>query len=214
MKSIKFICKIAIGIFLAMLTFSGCDSWRAKVVQIDQESKDYCLFGEGSYWVYQDSVTNNTDSVLLLQSLLECKEEGGEWGHNFIIEYYYANYCHYLSDTSISVSYRLDPSRVYFFLVIVFSSEVQNIEKNTILIPYERFTDYYLSSYNIGENIFNNVKIFIEKNIIIGGYLSNYSIKSYWAKHIGLIRYEIYNSDNEILNTYNLIRYNVKPYKP
>ena len=73
----------------------------------------------------------------------------------------------------------------------------------------------YLPSYSIEENNFDNVRIVWQKHPIRhhgAYYTTDYYIRSYWVKNIGLIRYEIYNPNNEILNTYNLIKYNVKPY--
>jgi hypothetical protein len=183
--------------------FNGCRSYSYEY--INQEVKDYFTFKERSYWIYQDSVTNNIDSVVLIQSLFKFIEDDGEWGHIFMVETYESKYCHYLSDTSIFLSYLLN-FWDYRFPTISFNSGIQDVEKNRILwFSYYNSTDY-LHSYNIGENIFDNVKI--QKNTPI----RDYSTKSYWVKNIGLIRYEIYNSNDEIINTYNLIKYNVKPY--
>lgn len=60
MNRIKlFLIIIAIAFF-----YYGCDS-SGKTIHIDQETKDYCLFKQGSYWVYQDSATLETDSIVI-----------------------------------------------------------------------------------------------------------------------------------------------------
>jgi hypothetical protein len=201
-----------IGLLILMI-FSSCVT-RYSYEYIDQETKDYCMFKKGSYWIYQDSVTNNIDSVLLVQSFLESAERNGEYGHIFIVEFYTGELCHYLSDTSMSLFYNLHPSKKCCFPIIAFHSNIPDTEKNiTFCFSFENFAYSNLISYNIGSNIFNNVKINWKNNILINGFVSNYHVKYYWVKNIGIIRYEIYNSNNEIVNTYNLIRYNVKPYK-
>lgn len=192
------------AVILVGIVLNAC--WKPKYdeVFIGQESRDFYIFKEGSYWIYQDSITNNTDSVILLQpSLGFLKVKGGQ-----IIEIYESTYCHCLSDTSIFLSYHLDPWGCYFPAVF-FNAGVHDFEK----IHISTYGTSYLHSCNIGENIFNNVKVIWQKDGFSNDFLSDYSIQSYWVKNIGLIRYEIYNPDNEILNTYNLVKYNVKPYK-
>ena len=214
MKNSRFIYN-AVAVLVVGILLNACIKPTYSYEYIDQETKDFCVFGKGSYWIYQDSITNNLDSVMLMQSLLKTVEDHGEWGHTEIIECYESEYCHYLSDTSIFFSHYIDSHKGTYFSIIDFGSGIQDIEKNVALcIPIGRSSiGYYLLSYGIGENIFSNVNVLVEKKIIIDGFASHYSIQSYWVKNIGLIRYEIYNPDNEILNTYNLIKYNVKPYK-
>ena len=199
-------------VILLGILLNACFKPRYEYVYIDQEIKDYCIFNESSYWIYQDSITNNVDSVVLMQSSLEFVKRSGEWGNNRILESYKSEYCHYLSDTSMVFSNNY--SDEVLFPIVVFDSEIQNREKNIILrvSPGGIYsTSYYLPSYNIKENIFNEVKVLLANNVIRGE-ISDYSIKCYWVRSIGLIRYELYNSNEEILNTYNLVKYNVKPY--
>ena len=212
-KKIRFLNALVTAV-LASILLNACFKPTYDYVYIDQEVKDYCVFGEGSYWIYQDSITNNLDSVMLMQSLLKMVEEHrGEWlAHNFMVEYHESKYWHYLSDTSVFLSSYPEP----YLPIIIFNSGIQDCEKNIILriSPIDIYApSSNLTSYTIGENIFNDVKILFGKDVIrreISGFCS---AKFYWTKNIGLIRYEIYNSNDEILNTYNLIKYNVKPYK-
>ena len=217
MRKIRFIYKTVAIVFLGIL-LSACWKPTYDEVYIDQESRDYYMFKEGSYWIYQDSITNNTDSVVLMQTLLEYIEKHeGEWKGVIRKKEFYTGECyHYLSDTTISRSYRIDPEVVSCFPIIVFNSGIQDLEKNIGLcvsaIDRHARTSY-LPSYSIEENIFNDVKIVWQKYPIRhpgSYYTTDYYIRSYWVKNIGLIRYELYNSNNEILNTYNLIKYNVK----
>jgi len=63
----KFICiLITTNILLMLLLSFSCSSWKTNLkANIDQESKDYCLFAKDSYWVYQDSATLVTDKVFI-----------------------------------------------------------------------------------------------------------------------------------------------------
>ena len=209
MKTTKFIYKICAILILCALV-NAC--WKPTYWYEYIEEKEYCVFKEGSYWIYQDSITNNMDSVALMQSLLEIREINGELKFREVIEFYTGEYCHYLSDTSIFLPYELQGGTSGGLFVIAFNSGIKDAEKNMILsVPFDPGGNF-LFSYNIGENTFYDVRIFTKKNAIRD--FPDYSIKGYWAKNIGLIRYEIYNSDNKILNAYNLIKYNIKPYKP
>jgi len=177
---------------------------------IDQETKDYCVFKEGGYWIYQDSVMNGIDSVVLIESLHEYVDEPGViWGRRNMVETYKNKYCHYFEDTSIILKYNL---HVHFgrggynieneFPIIAFNSDILY---RILYIFFEGNIQYSIIEYWIEENIFYDVRVF-EYYPTIARKLH----KTYWAKNIGLIRYEIYNSENEIINTYNLIRYKVE----
>ena len=205
------------AVLLLGILLNACWKPKYEYEYISQEAKDYCMFEEGSYWIYQDSVTSNVDSVILTKTLLEYQEKAWEMNFHTITECYNGDYYHYLSDTSIFLSDRIDPWGGGF-LAISFNLGVQDLEKNMILgvSAIDRYAQTsYLPSYSIEENNFDNVKIVWQKYPIRhpgAYYTSDYHIRSYWVKNIGLIRYEIYNPNNEILNTYNLIKYNVKPY--
>jgi len=180
MKRIKLFYRAGTLLILSIL-LNAC--WKSYSYEyIDQETKDYCIFQKDSYWIYQDSITHNIDSVIIRQSLLECVEKSGEWGHVFIIEVYESEYCHYLLDTSVFVPYVLDPYG-RLFPTMIFNSGIQDLGKNIILYtPYIYPTNSFLLSYNIGENVFNNIKVLLNK-LIINGFVSDYFIKCYWATH-------------------------------
>ena len=216
MKNIRFYL-LGTVVFLGIL-LDACFKPIYEDVYIGQEARDYYMFKEGSYWIYQDSITNNTDSVVLMQTLLEYVEKHeGEWKGVIRKKEFYTGECyHYLSDTTISRSYRIEQELSTCFPIIVFNLGIQYLEKNIDLCIFvaDRYAQTsHLPSYSIGKNIFNDVRVIWTKNIIIEGKISDYSIKCYWVRSIGLIRYELYNSNEEILNTYNLVKYNVKPYK-
>jgi hypothetical protein len=174
--------------------FYGCWTCKTTYEYIPQEIKDYSLFKEGSYWIYEDSVTNSIDSVVLEQSLIEYLDASEESCELF--ESYTGKYCHHLSDTLIFLNLDLQPNFTSTFHVVAFDS-INFSQYGTLKIPWWNF-QYSVIEYWIGETVFNDVQI--KENSIF---------KAYWVKHIGLIRYEIYNDNNEILNTYNLIRYNI-----
>ena len=185
----------------AVYLLQGCFEHKTEYFYLDQEVKDYYVFKEGCYWIYQDSATNSTDSVVLKQVAHDFEKRRNNFGNiMYLYETYKNNYHHYLYDTSVVFTHSVAfdrPVRVDPFQMIAFSFENSNIVTNRIFgIPFKNIK-YSLIEYSILENTFNNV--------MVGGD----TVKSYWAKNIGLIRYEIYSSDTTILNTYNLIKYNV-----
>ena len=64
---IKTFHKTCLILCISITLFTGCDSWKTDLkADIDQESKDYCLFAQGSYWLYQDSATLKIDSTVVV----------------------------------------------------------------------------------------------------------------------------------------------------
>ena len=195
----------------AVYLLQGCFNHKTEYSYLDQEVKDYYVFKEDSYWIYQDSLTNSTDSVVLKQVVHDFEKKRNRMGNiTFLHETYRQEYCHYLSDTSFILSSFLVSYSGLSFPAIAFNLENHNTHYRILYFCYAAIQ--YPIEYCIGEHIFYNVINFEHSTT----YLLNDSIwlnnknKSYWAKNVGLIRYEIYSSDTTtILNTYNLIKYNV-----
>ena len=211
MKKIKLIYKISIVLLLS-ISLSAC--FKPKEILIDQESKDYCLFGEGSYWIYQDSATLKVNNIVIDMPIIhEFIPFGGYNG-----EVYSTNISLYshndVRSLEVSLTTKFADPKLLKPSVLWLSKESLNnwgfyyhsgeIEKH---IPYVRPNTLILiekkDNYSINGVKYSNIKIFESS------YLEERK-RCYWAKHIGLIRTEIYKNDSVIVK--NLIRYNVKPY--
>ncbi len=174
-------------------------------IKIDQESKDYCLFAPGSYWIYQDSATLKEDSVAI-------------------------NSISYMFTRSVESGYDCEQyrfgvySNVPFLDVRLTTGDADGsllkpciLSTGTLGVKYHNgevgecfnYPDLVLlerkNSCILNETTYIDVKIFKDPNT----YTETEKI-IYWAKHIGLIREEIYTNDS--ITVKNLIKYNVKPY--
>ena len=193
MKTTKFIYKISIILILCALV-NAC--WKPVNVKIDQETKDYCLFAEGSYWIYQDSVTLKIDSVFIKSEPEHMLSSRGE-------------------------QYRLGiSSSLQDTLIFDIRLTTAHTENNVILMDH--FDKTYYHDGTIGDNVRLLVLSEIRNNYILNGItyskvkIFKFSDKEiekvfYWVQYIGLIREETYINDTAIVR--NLLKYNVKPYK-
>jgi hypothetical protein len=200
---------LSAAIFIASAClFYGCP--KTYEYFIDQETKDYCLFGENSYWIFQDSATLRIDSIVIDNPILYELQEGKGYSKSFI-ESYVTLISSYSQGNVISVmaglstGYRCDYSPLSV-CYLVFDVAYHNGKINEICY-YQRNCVLFDEIENclLDESCYSNVKIFINRD-------SEKSYKLfYWAKNVGLIRTEIYGNDSVVVK--NLIRYNVKPYK-
>ena len=82
MKTIKLIYKLGIVLLLSGCLNIACElKWKPEAY-LDQESKDYCLYAKGSYWIYQDSVSHSLDSITINNVDYEFRSRG-EGGHKY-----------------------------------------------------------------------------------------------------------------------------------
>jgi len=65
MKTIKLIYTLGIILLLSGCLNIACFVKKDTKICIDQESKDYCVYDEGSYWIYQDSASHAVDSSVI-----------------------------------------------------------------------------------------------------------------------------------------------------
>ena len=224
MKKNKLFYKTATLLLLAGLFYS-CDLiFKSHDVLIDQETKDYCLFGKDSYWIYQDSATLKTNNIVLETPTV----------HEFI-SFGGGDNCYNGETFSTNISSYLQDSIFSFRVILTATFANPDIVRPCVLLLQSENSprwagEPYYSNGEIDEFFFNannidvnNMTLFDKKDSasINGVTYSNVKIFEfnylekkriyYWAKYIGLIREEIYENDNVIVK--NLIRYNVKPYK-
>ena len=181
---------------------------------IDQETKDYCLFAEGSYWIYQDSTTHAIDSVIINSIRYEIYHSEGDGSElenyfTYLSLYSQDNMRNFRVSLGAHFSERNNSSscRLYFDYDVIYHNgkinENSYEHRNTILI--DKKDNYSINSVN-----YANVKVFKYSQ-------SGSERLFYSAKHVGMIRNEIKfksiytGADTSIVK--NLIKYNVNPYK-
>jgi len=193
-------------VFLLNICFITCIN-PDRYIYIDQETKDYCLFGQGSYWIYQDSATLEIDSVVINNPIIYELDKSKGYSTEFN-ENYQTNILSYSVDSAYSIitglhsGYTCNKSDLFSCLwgyhVIYHNGKINTTceyYRNTILIDKK-------DNYSINGVDYSNVKIF--KSSEYGEQLF------YWSKHVGLIRTEKHK--NNSITVKNLIKYNVKPY--
>lgn len=211
MKNMKLVYKTII-IFMLCECLNACSLLTDTIeVKVDQKTKDYCLFAEYSYWIYQDSATLTMDSVVIDKPIeYDFSQQGWEYGGGDYLESYTTFFSLYSQDTiyslriDLSTGYKCDNSYLYtcsFGWDIIYHNGKINktceYYRNTILIDKK-------DSYSINGITYSDVKIF-KKDIP-----QKENKIYYFAKHVGLIREETYKNDNIAVK--NLIKYNIKPY--
>jgi len=215
MKNSRFIYS-AVAVLVVGILLSTCKNPDV-YVSIDQETKDYCLFGQGSYWIYQDSATFKNDSIII-ENPIDYEQRSFGGGDNcYTGETYSTRILFYSQDSTYNFIISLT-SRVDDYLPEGISVLCNDLKWGHATALYyhsgkvmESFPDGRKSlnllekkdNYSINGVAYSNVKIF-EHN-----YLEEKRLY-YWAKNIGLIRTEIHKEDSIIVK--NLIRYNIKPY--
>ncbi|MDR1345586.1 MAG: hypothetical protein LBK03_02650 [Bacteroidales bacterium] len=201
MKKKKQILFLAIAISTALLA-ARCA--KPAKCYLDQETKDYLLFDVGSYWIFQDSATLKTDSIVITDIRYHITHAVSEGGNE--IEAYSIDYACFYEDTNVLITgnlysgcgtdnFKVDFLRNYFAYV---SGNVGYIGAG---VGYEN----YYHSYMAGNCMYNDVKQFGSFSMQQGQ-----THKIFFARHIGFIRDKTVT--DTIPFTSNLIRYNVKPY--
>jgi hypothetical protein len=222
MKLIKLISKLTIGIII--LLYSACN--KVFDADIDQESKDYCLFGQDSYWVYQNSTTFETDTVVI--SDVSYKKTGNLclWEEYTMITRCFLNSHNniYYSGSYVLTSQYSDYTNVKYgniHIQLICRNKIDEIYFDSM---YKDYTNYRNGSFRYNyydginyENYYENYQVenkaFSKVKVFLSPFSQSYQIRTYWAKNVGIIRTEYIGEDGNTFAVRNLIKYNVKPYK-
>jgi len=205
MKKIKSIYKIIL-ILLLSGSLNAC-GWlftsKPTYEYVDQETKDYCLFEQGSYWIYQNSAILTIDSVVIDEPISYRITYASNHSES---DSYSTGISLYSQKGTFKYRAGLSPYNRDISTLSINHSMMYHSGK--ILVSYRYLKDYVLllekkDNYLINGVSYSDVKIF-----------KNYEDNKvcYWAKHVGLICLEVYKNDS-VVYARNLIRYNVKPYK-
>ncbi len=227
-----------------MLLFVGCDT-NPDPLKIDEGSKAYCLFNEGTFWVYEDSVTSQRDSVVVVSNPVKIwsrnqNHEGYEMKlHTYTqtdtLESFLIIMPMYIDGSSehdssftyayYSVPYLLNSNPfeyVYydmgnFFRAGYLGGNIQ-IECEYFIYSFYRDPCFSINSRIVSIrllNSFNNYQGINTSNVNLIGLDQYFSVedsvkhetKSYWAKNIGLIRFEAETDSMHIVT--KLVNYNI-----
>jgi hypothetical protein len=194
--------------FIAGTSHYGCKDRELRTDYIDQTLKEYCLYQEGSYWIYQNS-TGDIDSLYLYQREDHIVEDDDRNYESIDLRY---NSSYYPSDffgmasspfvgggghlSEYWNSAYLTPMGGFF----IFSQAIDTpgLETEVLAGTEEKYTAYYEITL-IGDSTYKNVR---QYDFNMGNLLSRRTI--YWAKGIGRVKY--IDGDSTV---WNLIKYNV-----
>jgi hypothetical protein len=206
MKNISKQCLIIT--LIASTSLSGCKDRELHTDYIDQKLKEYCLFQEGSYWVYQNS-NGDIDSLYLYQRKNNIVEDDDRNYESIDLQFTTSYYPSDIFGMAASPflgggghlseywnSAYLTPMGGFFF----FSQPIDTPGLTTEVLAgtEETYTAYY-ESLIIGDSTYKEVR---QYDFNMGNLLSRKTI--YWAKGLGRVKY--IDADGTV---WNLISYQV-----
>lgn len=174
-----------------LLVFSNCKRQpkESDIIHLPQEIYDYVMFPVGSYWVYQDSISGVKDSLSLdFQQVIEKQTSNLDAYYDRLEQTFTSSIRgNIYSSAYLSVK---DPA-VYEYCNSIgsFSAPTENV----IMLGGNVSSSDSLTINNI---TFFNIKMFTSGN-------GSVTVRSFWAYHIGLIRYE----NSEDTTVYNIVNY-------
>ena len=165
---------------------SDCDRDNRPTYYMTQDFKDYVMYPVGSYWVYVDSISGETDSIVLTEQETFIEEPGDFWDfywENIRQKIYSSYYNRFISAGG----------EIYCEHPLVYSyyGWGQYLSTENGLSSIDAYEYLYYDSLKINEKWYYNVKCYYKKNA---------GISSFWALGIGIIRKEDTIINNKIWN--------------
>lgn len=171
MKKLKFLI-ILIVLFMSSCEFFLGKEQPAQYYYMSDEFKSYVMFPVGSWWVYQDSITGQTDTLTLLFQAVDMVE----YADNVHVEQLFQDfgYGRYPMNTVCGkeIMYMGDP-RIYICIEnigdTVCGDMIYKAHLDTLILNNCKFTD--MKHYNVG------------------------GIDEFWCPYIGVVKYKATTSD-------------------
>ena len=191
--------------------FNSCKDKEQFVYNISQETKDYCVFQTSTWWEYENINTHEVDTYFItkVENKINPKEDDERSSQEININYKRTlnnnefvltiNNIQWGTDLLflLGENHKNQPQQIviqYFEMkdtVFAYSSDSITLIKHQI--------EYKLS---LTRKSYPTVKEFVRKNNI-NNLLAK---KTYWAKHIGVIRREMFDGSIWELKSYNIIQ--------
>lgn len=178
---------------MAWLLIIGANCKKEKpTYYMPQEFKDYVMFPEGSYWIYEDSITKNIDSISLYKTNMLVKDDD----HVYCICKYETITQEFHSSFSNNIFLRyIEPFLADFENKYAFY--LNSMSGYIFIFPQSSFGDPFKYKYFnyiiINDTIYESVHVFERKmqgeDILI----------HYFVKHIGIIKRKIITTDNDTI---------------
>ncbi len=229
MKHIPHITTLFLATLLLFLASSSCKDKNKKTFceqnpgscQSVLVAKEFFLFQEGSWWVYEEETTHERDSMYVSESMNDSNS------YDFDVKIYSQlqdfNYHYsplYINSTACSSSSPVSQKCIYIkrskskpgeyigedhcFFVNYKKGDFHYVAGNIFFINNKIIVDEIYPSYQLGSLGFSQtVKIHELSTLIEGIQPTNH----YFAKNVGLVRKELLDSNQ----VWNLVSYHIEP---
>ncbi|MBI4647496.1 MAG: hypothetical protein HY738_13130 [Bacteroidia bacterium] len=205
---------ILIIIFLVCISAECCKEKESPTYYMPQEFKDYVVFPQGSYWIYEDSISEKMDSIILQTQTTKILEPPSynDWGYNYecLVDWVYSSYKNQTifreGKYNEYIANNKNNSYIYYTgsytgsFSPLFISNIA-IGKGSDGLIYELFND----SIIINDNLYKDVKVFST----IGQYNNSFFLRTYYSRHIGLIKVIITKTDTSGTKVWELKKYHI-----
>jgi len=177
--------------FIIVLVLTVISCRKPTTYNMPQDLKDYCMFPVGSWWVYEDSISGEKDSIVLMeQNIYFPYSNNKTYYFESLDEKFYFSNTNSINGSLCEVYITSPLTYVYIRgRSMYYSTDEGFTGKIDVKIEY-------LDSLNINNTTYYNIKIFD---------VYNRKSISYWAKNIGIVKLvdKEYNKIWE-LKTYNI----------
>ena len=176
--------------------FTTCKEPELETIYMTEELKSYILFPVDSYWIYEDSISGDIDTVYLEgQTIKIIKDEDRNINIETLFNHYDTKHFNSLGSTSIEAIFKYDSDNKKIYKELLGynwkATFFCNIDTGWHISSNSRYSKNYLT-YKLGEFVFQDVKEYKTNDNI-------YFI--YWAKNVDLIKYSTLDR-NWILKKY------------
>lgn len=205
----------AISIFFALLSLGNNSCKRNKdiIVPLSEIAKAYCDFNVGTYWVYQDSLTGETDSVHVIERT-ERFIGNGEVKKGEI------RYRCFSSHKQVSDPNKIGNEAVERRLIVNEFPKNPNDSINTVFFAnryyiHQIYADHFKDVSNLNTGATEVLLIHRHDSITIHSKVyyhvkefANNQMRALFAKHIGLIQFHRFDNPN-IARNWKVVRYHI-----
>jgi len=163
---------LTIILLLFIVILNSCTKPK-EVLTISDEMKDYIMFPTGSYWIYEDTVTGEVDSINLVEQFIDTQEcfSCGQIYYENLRQIIYSSKSSSYYDNSMQIYPIYDGNKFILVYGNEFSTE---FEQNTDSLVY------FLQTFTLNNLNYNNV-------FVLQDYFK--VITSIWAEGVGRIKF-------------------------
>jgi len=204
-------------LILTSILFLGCnksDDDLNNFYTISKVTKEWYYYKAGSFWVYQDSVLNKTDTLLIINNV--CNKLYHHQNSPQDSDYYYEQCNIYFNNNFLGI--KTDSIISQGIMTRKFSNGSEHVffGTNTFLVnlwsPYENSNGEengrtenlkYYENFTVLENNYPNVR-----EIKITDYFSNKTFYYYFSRNYGMIKIKV--DSLGVLNTWKVKHWEIK----